>query len=448
MQANARLESRTTEDVEAGIQLLELATQLDPGYGRAWARLAEVQTYRAQYGTATFGEVALGIRTAAERAMAVAPDLAEAQLAHAQMLSVENAPLPDLEAAVQRALDLNPNSVRALLWLADIHESKMDEGARLRTMLAAVERDPLDVHLRRRIVDAYRDNGLEREADEALERAVAMDPDSVATRRLQAAALVGRGDVVGAVRILRDLLAENPEQLQLYMMLSRIYIRLGDTELGIAYMQRAWDIRPERVHDDLALVYLESGDREAFLRHWADYRAFSATEREGEDDLAGIDRLDAIVRQDWPRARELTEYRLQRARDDGYPVSVAQESVLLAGVANRQGDRATVTAAMTVVMRMVDRSASLGADYPYLDLIRAVDAAYRGDFDAAARSIARGMGDDPVFTILDASLFDSGLLPPPELMESAPFQALLADLMERRAAALAELHAAFPEPLL
>ena len=84
---------------------------------------------------------------------------------------------------------------------------------------------------------------------------------------------------------------------------------------------------------------------------------------------------------------------------------------------------------------------------PALDLLRAVDASHRGDAEAAAGHLRRGMQrtDDPAYNVL-ADFED--FLPAPEIVESAPVQALYAELAERRAAALAELQAAYPEPLL
>jgi TolB-like protein/tetratricopeptide (TPR) repeat protein len=449
MQAQQRLERRTTEDVEAGIQLLELATQLDPSYGRAWARLAEAYPYLASYGTATFGEVDDAVRVAAAKAAEVAPGLAEAQLARAMLLVLDNAPVSEVEVVVDYALSLNPNSVRALLWLADIQESKLDEGGRLRTMLAAAERDPLDVDLRRQLVDAYRDNGLVDESRATVQRVMEMDPDSVATQRMWMGDLLGRGDAVGAVRVARSIREANPELLQIYMFLARVYARLGDAETGVAYMRQAWEIRPERVHDDLALIYLTVGDTPAFLRHWADFRAFVVGEIGGSADLLGapaqlrdIDQLTAIVEEDWAHARDLTTSLLEDAETAERFGRVIRHNVLLAGISQRLGDLAATRSHMAAAMVLVERTTALGADYPYLDLIRAVDASHRGDAEAAARFLSHGLIWDPAYNVVED--FED-FLPPAEVVATESIRALYDELASRRAEELAELHAAFPD---
>jgi tetratricopeptide (TPR) repeat protein len=159
----------------------------------------------------------------------------------------------------------------------------------------------------------------------------------VATKRQLAWFSLEMGDVVGAIRILRQIEEQNPDLLQVKMGLSRIYAELGDPDVALAYMREAWEIRPDRVHDDLALLYYQLGDRESAQRHWQDYRDYIATSGSGEDRLADVDRTAAVISQDWPKASELLEARLEELRRETDPWRQLMTAARLAGVEARLG---------------------------------------------------------------------------------------------------------------
>ncbi len=442
MQAGQRLERRTTEDVEAAITLLELAVELDPSYGRAWARLAEAHGYRATYGAATFSEVQAASSAAAERAVSVAPDLAEAHMARARHLLYGERNLAAALDAVDRALELNPNSVEALAIRAELHGWYMDFGARLRTMLRAVERDPLDAELRRELARAYQETGFSDEAWATLQKALELDPDSVATQRQLAHFTNLRGDAVGAVRILRDIEAQNPELLQVKMYLSHLYADLGDPEVAVAYMRKAWEIRPDRVHDDLADLYYRLGDNERALRHWRDYREYIATRGSSEHGLDIVDRVEAVMSGDWQTAGELVEAELEHHRGAKDPWRTLESAALLAGIEARLGRPDRTKALMDEVTGLLDRAEASGYRDPGNDLMRALEAAHGNDADAAARHLEASLDSDPLFPVISEF---KALLPPQGVLESQAVQALFARVRAERSEVLARVRAAFPE---
>jgi len=442
MQASQRLERRTTEDVEAAIALLELAVELDPKYGRAWAKLARSQSYRATYGTATFSEVLEASAAAAERAITVSPDLAEAYLARAGLNLFSERDLAGALGSVQRALELNPNSVEALALRADIHGWYMEFGDRLRTMLRAVERDPLDPELRRELANAYRENGFRDEAWATLQKALELEPDSVATKRQLAWFSLDRGDVVGAIRVLRQIEEQNPDLLQVKMGLSRIYADLGDPDVAFSYMREAWEIRPDRVHDDLAMLYYRLGDRESAQRHWQDYRDYIATSGSGEDRLADVDRTAAVISQDWPKASELLEARLEELRRETDPWRQLMTAARLAGVEAQLGRDERAVAFMREAMMLTERATASGYRDPSMDVMRALEAAHKHDPDGAARYLEKVLNADRMYPVITEF---REFLPPVDVLESPPVQVLFERVRAERAEVLAEVRAAFPE---
>ncbi|MEJ2513596.1 MAG: hypothetical protein P8080_02550 [Gammaproteobacteria bacterium] len=442
MQANQRLERRTTEDVEAAITLLELAVELDPTYGRAWARLAQAHGYRATYGAATFSEVMRASSAAAKRAVAVAPQLAEAHMALARHLLYGERDLAAALESTERALALNPNSVEALTTRSDLHGWYMEFGARLRTLLSAVERDPLDPELRRDLANAYQETGFTDEAWATLNKALELDPDSVATERELASFKLRRGDAVGAIGILRNIEKQNPELLQAKMVLAAIYAELGDPEVAVAYMREAWEIQPDRVHDDLAGLFYELGDRETALRHWRDYREYIETGGSDEDELQVVDRVEAVISEDWPRAAELLQAELESYREENDPWRALQAAALLAGIEARLGHGGRTEALMGEALELLDRAEASGYRDPNNELVRALDAAHQGDADRTARHLQAVLDADPLSPVITEF---TELLPPPEILESQPVQAVFSRVRTERAEVLAQVRSAFPE---
>jgi tetratricopeptide (TPR) repeat protein len=93
------------------------AIALDPNYALAYAGLAD--TYTATYGSPLSPrDSLLKAKEAAMRALSIDDTLAEAHaaLGHAKFHSFDWSGGQDL----QRAIELNPNSVPALLWMASI----------------------------------------------------------------------------------------------------------------------------------------------------------------------------------------------------------------------------------------------------------------------------------------------------------------------------------------
>jgi TolB-like protein/Tfp pilus assembly protein PilF len=105
----------TEADSREAIQFFTQATQLDPRYALAWSRLSMAWTGLA----AGFLEVAPGreayakARAAADRALALSPELAEAHVARGAVLWSANLDWRGAEAEFRRAIVLAPNDAGA-----------------------------------------------------------------------------------------------------------------------------------------------------------------------------------------------------------------------------------------------------------------------------------------------------------------------------------------------
>ena len=120
------------------------ATELDPGYGLAWAGLADAYSSSPINGDASPALVAPRAREAVERAMGAAPNLAEAQASLGLMKFWLDWDLAAAEGAFRNAIRLDPGygpahrTLGILLSLMNRHDAA--ESA----MRSARELDPLD----------------------------------------------------------------------------------------------------------------------------------------------------------------------------------------------------------------------------------------------------------------------------------------------------------------
>lgn len=104
--------------LRAGLELFEQALQLDPDYALAQAGVADAYTLLAFYGFMRPADAMPRAKTAARRAVALAPDLAEAYNALAFISLTHDRDWQAAASGFARALDCNPNLVAAHYWRA------------------------------------------------------------------------------------------------------------------------------------------------------------------------------------------------------------------------------------------------------------------------------------------------------------------------------------------
>jgi TolB-like protein/DNA-binding SARP family transcriptional activator/Tfp pilus assembly protein PilF len=168
---------RSAADLGLAVGFFEEATRLDPDYARAWAGLALAYAVIPIAFTSVLSqdEAWAQVDAAADRALALDPNLAEAHAARALSYHFQWR-LDDAEREYRRALAVNPDYPTAHQWYGE-HLAKTGRGEEaLAAVRRAIELDPLSLV-------AHNDLGLvlliNRQIPEAIaqwERTVAMDP--------------------------------------------------------------------------------------------------------------------------------------------------------------------------------------------------------------------------------------------------------------------------------
>lgn len=103
--------------LELALQSLGRAVALDPDYALAQAGFADACTLTAQYGFVRARSVLENIETAVRRALALAPELAEAHCAAGTLALVFGWDWERTARELRRAVDLNRRNVAAQFWL-------------------------------------------------------------------------------------------------------------------------------------------------------------------------------------------------------------------------------------------------------------------------------------------------------------------------------------------
>jgi len=210
------------------------AIALDPGFAPAYGALAELHVVLSiGFGARPSREVMPEARTAAERALSLDPDLAEAHLARALVAMYDEWDYTAAKEGIDRAVALNPSFVDAHFWAE--------------WYFTYIERD------------------MER-AMEANRRAAELDPLdlNIASRFTQVQIIFGQHDA--AIQRLEDILRMDPQHMVSYLELADAYGRRGDYDKSLAAAERALALSGGQsvaaVGVAIAVVGAGAGDRD------------------------------------------------------------------------------------------------------------------------------------------------------------------------------------------
>jgi TolB-like protein/Tfp pilus assembly protein PilF len=216
---NAMLQGRfyyfryTEADIRKAIGYYTQATQIDPRYALAWSSLSEIWTDLSGnfLEGAPAQEAYSKARAAADRALSLSPELADAHLARGLLLLNADFDWRGAEAEYRRALALAPNNAGVKFGMA--------------SMLATLGELEPAIELARQVVaaDPLRDSryfdlaryllGLNRldEAERSIRRAIELRPGTPFYYRVLASIEIQRGDAQAALEAAQQ---ESPGEVQ------------------------------------------------------------------------------------------------------------------------------------------------------------------------------------------------------------------------------------------
>src|SRR5688572_4255537 len=262
----------------------EAAVTLDSAFARAWSRLGMVRA-STYINSAPTLETADAARSAAERALRLAPNLPEAHLALGNYHSLVRADFPRAVEVYTKGLTLAPAHAELLgaLGLAEQGLGKVDDAlAHMRRGLAL---DPRSLLYARRLVRLLTYTRKYEEAEELMARVRAQAPNDPGVLLYDAWLRLARGDLAGARSLTHgipkdanepitmsffafdqsssELLNDDQKQLLLRLQPSQFGNNRGAWGVSLAYGARMLgDSVRMRAYADSALQNLESAVRE------------------------------------------------------------------------------------------------------------------------------------------------------------------------------------------
>ena len=195
--------------IEQAIAGYREAIEIDPGFAPAYGALAELHVVLSiGFGTKPSGELLPEAKEAAERALALDPNLAEAHLARGLVAMYHEWDYPAAKKGIDRAIALNPSFVDAHFW-AEFYYTyvERDQEQAVAANRRAVELDPLDLNISSRTTQVQIIFGQLDEAIQRLEEILRMDPQHMVSHLELADAYGRRGDAEKALAAAERALA-------------------------------------------------------------------------------------------------------------------------------------------------------------------------------------------------------------------------------------------------
>jgi len=285
---------RTADGIQEGVKLLEQATQADPTYAAAYAGLADCYNMLVNYSVLPGKEAFPKAKEAAEKALALDENLAEAHAARAFIYFQWEWNWGDAEREYKRAIELKPNYAPARQWYSSLlattgrTDEALAEAKRARELdpfsliivshpgwinylsrnaAATIEEarrtlklDPNFFPAQRYLALAYELQGKYNEAVAEFQKAVSISRGSTLVKAEFGHAYARAGKRAEALRAIEELQRLTGERHVSPFHLALIYTGLGEKDRAIELLNKAFDERAER------LVWLRADPRFDVLR--------------------------------------------------------------------------------------------------------------------------------------------------------------------------------------
>ena len=294
---------RTEADIKKAISYFNHAVEKDPNYALAYAGVADSYALLSYYGASPPSDSFPKARQAAEKALKIDDNLAEA---HASLAYIKRAYEWDwagAEREFKRAIELNPNYATAHFWYGEhlTYLGRFEEG--IAEIRRAEELDPLSPIIAGSVGWALH---MARQSDRAIEKlhkVLQMDPDFAMTHFYLGMAYEGKqmydaaideyrksaelspagpgivglghayamsGSIDAAQKILDELIQRTAKNQARPTTVAIVYAGLNDSDHAFKWMEKAFDQRAEGVVYLKAQPYLDNlrsdPRRAAFLK--------------------------------------------------------------------------------------------------------------------------------------------------------------------------------------
>jgi len=257
LQAHFYSVRRNAEDYRKAIDYFDQAIQFDPDYALAYAERSEVWTIIGDL-TGQRSTAFPKARSDAEKAVAIAPSLAEAHAALGWVRAFAEWKFAEGLSELQRAKELSPTNPTAndLLGRVIVYTGRMEEAERQARQ--AVELDPLSAGTQFTLGRVLFYAGKLDEADAAGRKMAELQPSASSSHRWQVLVAVQRGDGETA---LREAQLEPDDRIRSFELALAQYIR-GDHKAADAALANLIANSRDSLAYQIAQVYAVRGEKD------------------------------------------------------------------------------------------------------------------------------------------------------------------------------------------
>jgi TolB-like protein/Tfp pilus assembly protein PilF len=198
LKARALAAGDRTADLDQAVVLYHKALDLDPNYAPAWAWLAQCHTRRVAQGLDTGGRGYAEATAAANRAIALNPDIPEAYVALGTAYAQYELNWSAAREAFNKALARDPNNAAALGAMGHLSAATGSPAQAVDYFRRAVQADPLNLLERKYLGRALHYARQPAESAMELRAALAINPQFPGLHYELGRALLMSGDATGA----------------------------------------------------------------------------------------------------------------------------------------------------------------------------------------------------------------------------------------------------------
>jgi serine/threonine-protein kinase len=272
---------RTPDDLLEGVELFKQAIQIDPTYAAAYAGLADCYNILVNYSVMPPNEAFPKSKEAAEKALELDPDMAEAHTARAFIYFMWEWDWARAGSEYRQAIDLKPNYSPARQWYSSLLAATGRSDEALAVVKEARDIDPLSLSIvahpawinylsrnaeatvrearqalklnpnflpaRRYLALGYDLQGKYNDSVQEFQRALAISPASTLAKAELGYAYAKSGRRDDATRVLDELRRSQGQRRASPFHLALIYIGLGENDRAIELLRSAYNERGERL---------------------------------------------------------------------------------------------------------------------------------------------------------------------------------------------------------
>jgi TolB-like protein/Tfp pilus assembly protein PilF len=227
---------RTREALEQALANFEQAAEIDPEFALAWVGIADSVHLLWEIGAYDGAEHLERHAMAAEKALALNDQLGEAYTSMAFVYAERDEHDKGM-AAFEKAIELNASYAQAYLWYANEQRGAGREKKRLALLYKAAQLDPRSSLIQLNIAGALMELEREREARDAVDSLLEMDPDFVHAHSMLAGIDSMSGRLASSIGHLRKVTELDPGNGRALANLGFGYLALDELEAARGVLQ-------------------------------------------------------------------------------------------------------------------------------------------------------------------------------------------------------------------